>query len=1063
MKLTKTIKAITLMFLAMITYGQSTKEIRDVVHYHNLSNKNLDHALTTNSQQDQTAFGPLSLDENIRTLANVTEGPSWKNVVEIGGDSTAVIVGLEVDRDGSIYLHGEFHGELDFFGESVNEPEPIAFVSKLNRELEVEWLTIIDGKKSHGPLDDQLVLDKTTGNIYISGKTISTNLFFIAQLSASGEILWTQDFPEDTEIFSVSASNGLVCASGTVWAAVTIDGVDFDYQNSGDACLFAFDTSGDLLFGKIIGGTDIEYQMMTAMDKDGNIFAASEMHSADIIDSDGNEYPYQEGDGNNFLIKIDAEGVIQWHTMLGGAVTGADYQAWFAGLTTDLDGNVIVKGWFGQEHVFGDDTLESTYTYNKFIAKYSSSGEELWAKSILEEDYGFSYNEFETDSLGNIYFMSEQKGNVYIEGLLYEYSGNRNAYVAKFSPEGNFEWLSKTQTTTGFSEFAGLGVLSEDEIVIGGRFRDEAFEIGDFDFQTTTNRYKAFIAFLGKHDQNLDWSDLSNSIAYGSNITLSGSTTEGLSVVYESSNESVAQVSANEVRIVGVGEATITAYQSGTITYNPLTIDYDITSVPAVLTMTIDSQSRIYGASDPDFTASYTGFKFDDTIDDITIPEITSDATITSGVGSYVLSASGGNSNLYEFDIVNGTLTIEPAALQVTASDLSMSYGSEVPELLVSYDGFVNSDDATVLTASPEISTSANSSSVVGDYEISVTGGDADNYTLAFQSGTLSVERASLTVEASSIQMTYGSDIPDLEFNITGYVNDEDISVITTSPVIVTTASSLSNAGAYDITVSGGSSDNYDLTYVNGILTIDKALLSVSVEDAEKLYGGANPDFVLLFDGYVKNDGNNDLTTMPEVQTDATELTSVGEYDIEVSGGESENYSFDYSFGTLTISKAPLTVTAEDQEMVYGSDLPAFTFNILGFVNDDTEDDLDALPKASTSASKTSVPGAYEITVSGGDDNNYEFSYENGQLLIIEPLKVSDATLEIYPNPVKDFVTIKSAGSGKVIISNAFGQIVKSLDLNKEANIDLSNLSQGIYIMTVEVKEGRKSWRIIKE
>ncbi len=47
---------------------------------------------------------------------------------------------------------------------------------------------------------------------------------------------------------------------------------------------------------------------------------------------------------------------------------------------------------------------------------------------------------------------------------------------------------------------------------------------------------------------------------------------------------------------------------------------------------------------------------------------------------------------------VNGTLTVNPAVLTVTASNAAMTYGGTPPTVTATYSGFVGSDNASVLT-----------------------------------------------------------------------------------------------------------------------------------------------------------------------------------------------------------------------------------------------------------------------------------------------------------------------------------------------------------------------------
>ncbi|QKJ29496.1 beta-propeller fold lactonase family protein [Mucilaginibacter mali] len=85
-----------------------------------------------------------------------------------------------------------------------------------------------------------------------------------------------------------------------------------------------------------------------------------------------------------------------------------------------------------------------------------------------------------------------------------------------------------------------------------------------------------------------------------------------------------------------------------------------------------------------------------------------------------------------------------------------------------------------------------------------------------------------------------------------------------------------------------------------------------------------------------------------------------------------------------TVDKAPLTITADDQQRKYGTDNPVLTATYAGFVNGEDETVLTALPSISTTAIKTSAPGTYPITVSGGAADNYAIDTKPGSLTVLD-------------------------------------------------------------------------------
>ena len=108
--------------------------------------------------------------------------------------------------------------------------------------------------------------------------------------------------------------------------------------------------------------------------------------------------------------------------------------------------------------------------------------------------------------------------------------------------------------------------------------------------------------------------------------------------------------------------------------------------------------------------------------------------------------------------------------------------------------------------------------------------------------------------------------------------------------------------------------------------------------------------------GFVNNDTSSILSGSPSLTTAATASSGVGSYGITVAQGTlaATNYDFlaaDLVGGTLTVTPAPLTVTANPQTKVYGAALPALTYQVNGFVNGDTSSILSGSPTFTTVAS----------------------------------------------------------------------------------------------------------------
>ena len=95
-----------------------------------------------------------------------------------------------------------------------------------------------------------------------------------------------------------------------------------------------------------------------------------------------------------------------------------------------------------------------------------------------------------------------------------------------------------------------------------------------------------------------------------------------------------------------------------------------------------------------------------------------------------------------------------------------------------------------------------------------------------------------------------GMIIQNSRFLIRGFKNSDTQNVLTEFPCAETIATKDSDVGEYDIIVSGGEAQNYEITCRNGMLTIVKAMLSVKADNVEREYGDDNPEFKVSYQGF---------------------------------------------------------------------------------------------------------------------------------------------------------------------------------------------------------------------
>src|SRR2546422_152103 len=202
----------------------------------------------------------------------------------------------------------------------------------------------------------------------------------------------------------------------------------------------------------------------------------------------------------------------------------------------------------------------------------------------------------------------------------------------------------------------------------------------------------------------------------------------------------------------------------------------------------------------------------------------------------------------------------------------------------------------------------------------------------------------------------YGSALPAFTASYTGFVNGDTDANLDTPATLSTTATAASDVGTYTITPTSAT------------LTAPKPPLPITADSKSKVYGAAVPSLTATYTGFVNGETETDLDTPVTLSTTAAASSNAGTYPITASGAADANYTITHVNGTLTVTKAPLTITADDKSKVYGAALPALTATYTGFVNGDTVASLDTPVTLSTAATASSNAGTYAISASGAAD-----------------------------------------------------------------------------------------------
>ena len=204
-----------------------------------------------------------------------------------------------------------------------------------------------------------------------------------------------------------------------------------------------------------------------------------------------------------------------------------------------------------------------------------------------------------------------------------------------------------------------------------------------------------------------------------------------------------------------------------------------------------------------------------------------------------------------------------------------------------------------------------------------------------------------------------------------------------------------------DLSNGTGLASDYDVTLTNGTLTVNPTP-SPTRSATTARPTAPRPTWPPTCLATIATGVNSETLDIAYSSTGDTATASAGSYDID--GIAVQRHRADDRLrrhahpGTLTVMPAPLTITADNQTMIFGTPLPTLTASYSGFVNGETAASLTTLPTLSTTATADSPSSGnpYPITASGAVDPNYAISYVAGSLTVLtSTITLSPGSLDL--------------------------------------------------------------------
>lgn len=391
---------------------------------------------------------------------------------------------LVTDPDGNTYIAGMLEYDTDFGNGLILSSAGVhdIFLAKYSPTGRLVWAKRAGGKG--GDKIQSIALDGF-GNIFAVGEFEDTcywesimkttpgpevNNMFIAKYDTSGNVTWVKTLSTTGVIHS--RGYGVSCdESGNVYACGGTKGDtyfegNYLFTSNGDydGTIVKFDSNGNYIWGRRLGGAESDKAYAIASDRNGFVYVTgyfvgtAEFSSS--VDLTGN------GHTEIFLAKYNADnGNLDWAKMAGD--TGFD-RGW--DVMVNINGNIVITGEF-QTGYFGTNQAYSRGNQDMFVAAYDSNGDNLWAVDGggVEDDIGRGITH---DNAGNVIVVGDYAvAGIFTPDTIYG-NGFADIFIASYSADGqNLNWI-RSAGGLDSDRGRGVGVDNANNVYVCGEFID---------------------------------------------------------------------------------------------------------------------------------------------------------------------------------------------------------------------------------------------------------------------------------------------------------------------------------------------------------------------------------------------------------------------------------------------------------------------------------------------------------------------------------------------------------------------------------------------------------------
>ncbi len=365
----------------------------------------------------------------------------------LGGSNTDSAKAVVTDPAGNIYITGDFRVTAGFGTNTLNSAgAEDMFIAKYDPAGNLLWV-----RKGGGTGHEfGLSLAAGTNYCYLAGVYQTTANFsgtnlnsagnydiYIAKYDGDGNLLWIRSAggTSDDRALGIATDNqgrcritGYITSSSAAFGSLTVTNATAFFSDAFAAC---YDSNGNPVWASRFGGSGSERGVSVATDGGGNSYIAGTFTSTDMPGTAG--FLANLGANDLFILKLDASGNMLWSRAAGGL--GDDIAA---SIAVDSSGNCHITGSYPDAVTFGSTTLTNTGlpgTLDGYLAKYDTSGNFVWAKSIRGSD-DESAVAVATDNADNVYVTgSFTSASANFDSITTTNSGNYDMFMGRIVTE----------------------------------------------------------------------------------------------------------------------------------------------------------------------------------------------------------------------------------------------------------------------------------------------------------------------------------------------------------------------------------------------------------------------------------------------------------------------------------------------------------------------------------------------------------------------------------------------------------------------------------------------------